>query len=238
VARHQDDSDHSSVQHLLTQKPVIKGIGSKNKLKNSPRSSPKILTQPATSTTTEANILDKYQLPNIPPNGRTKTVSNHVNKTNSALAKHLSSASAQPIVALNDLADKNKSLKSVTINQQSSLVSTSTNGKAHKKLIAKRSLETTLGELAREPAKKLKVTPAVTAPSSASPGTDASVASPIYSPVVSEVILNQSTAPRLAVSQPSTLSSRRIKPIPVVEDSRITTRDKHIPCKGTVPSLA
>ena len=107
--RHKDTSDESSVQHLTTEKPIIKGPALKSKSKNSPRNSPKL------SGKFETNLLDKYKLPPKPPIGLGKNggkiTPGSLEKTNSAIAWHLSSASAQPIISLDDVGSRLNSSK-------------------------------------------------------------------------------------------------------------------------------
>lgn len=107
--RHKDNNDESSVQHLATEKPIIKGQASKSKSKNSPRNSPKL------SGKFETNLLDKYKLPPKPPLGFSKNggkiTPGSLEKTNSAIAWHLSSTSAQPIISLDDVGSRLNSTK-------------------------------------------------------------------------------------------------------------------------------
>lgn len=109
VRRHKDPSDETTVQHLATERPIIKGHASKSKSKSSPRNSPK------PSSTHEGNLLDKYKLPPKPPVGHNaasgKFPPGSLEKSNSAIARHLSRASAQPVISLDDVGPRLNSSK-------------------------------------------------------------------------------------------------------------------------------
>lgn len=184
--RHTGDKDASSVKHLLTEKPIVKGPSFKSKNKNSPRNSPKLASNCSTS------LLDKYKLPKPPINrgNGAKFTPGSLERSNSALAKHLSTPSAQPVVALDELSPQLKSAMlspssgsssresesrtgSVVITPKSSHKTMGSNSSISlspsqppstgKKFPSKRSLDSSLTQLSKaDPPKKPKTEPKVT----------------------------------------------------------------------------
>lgn len=256
--RHSGTSDGSSVLHLLTEKPIIKVPSFKYKNKSSPRNSPKL-----SSTGFDTNLLDKYKLPK-PPNNRNggKFAPGSLEQTNSAIAKHLSSFSAQPIVALDDVSirldgasstststslattvhlsnvtDRSESPGSIALTPKVSLKKSELSLQlSSKPFSSKRSLDSSLTEISQsEPPKKLKSDSSLedSLIEPDSCGTSNNLVTPSPSPTT----IIESHSPKILHSQSEpdmTLICTEKPTLPKTKIHQLTTFDKSIPCKGTL----
>lgn len=242
--RHSKTNDGKSIQHLLTEKPIIKGLTLKSKLKNSPKSSPK------RTGAGNTNLLEKYKLPNRPINRTAsgKFAPGLVEKSNSALAKHLSSTSTQPVVALDDVSPKltnvssnirdNESQDNLPLISKSSSVNISTH--AAKSFNCKRSLDSNLTDFTKsEPAKKARMHNSPLANQygvtidNDTQETFKVAPSPIKLESSSqEMIQSEIDNSAYSQSEPDNtfIYDEKTKP-PSVKVHQLTTYDKSIPCK-------
>lgn len=250
--RHSISSGQSSVQHLLTEKPIVKGLSFKSKNKSSPRNSPKL------ASNLDTNLLEKYKLPKPPvnkPGG--KFTPGLLEQNNSALAKQLRSCGVQPVVALDDVARnasmltpssvvvQTESLTASALTPTSSLAAKSdlvaSNGR---QFTSKRSLDSSLSNFPKaEPPKKVKYEPAVDSRVKEERRvrqvaiTEAEVIrrfpsppSPLEPPTEAP-----SPKPMFSISETETTFINTSKSeVPQSKIHQITTFDKSIPCKGNV----
>ncbi|XP_067927989.1 ataxin-7-like protein 2 [Watersipora subatra] len=243
--RHKEASGDSSVQHLLTEKPIVKGLSSKAKNKNSPRNSPKL------TANCETNLLDKYKLPKPPVNrigGRFAPGS--LEQSNSALAKQLRGG-AQPVVALDDVSlskslassssivGRSESLNDLTLTPKIAHITNSVADQPHtttssKQLPSKRSLDSILNAYPKsESPKKVKIEDTSVCNNEQTPSVIAQTPAILTpSPQDSTPVEDYSPKPLFSISESETsLINVHKQPKSPPKLHQITTFDKSIPCK-------
>ena len=242
--RHKNTSGDSSVQHLLTEKPIVKGLSFKSKNKNSPRNSPKL------TTNCDTNLLEKYKLPKPPVNRNGgKFAPGTLEQSNSALAKQLRSCGAQPVVALDDVSltasianpssivAQDDPITSLALTPKSSVTTTSDTASSlssNRHSISKRSLDSSLTAFSKnEPPKKKKVGSETNSSNKKDVPVLCSEPKPIESTPSPNDNLPKEHSPKPIFSMSETTFINTTEPpksSPKLH--QITTFDKSIPCKG------